>query len=259
MTTETRGSEALDAALGVLLGGQREHLDLGRRMSEADGGNLFHMDLLATAVLNRSMRLVRGFADLIRTNFLCAAPLVRLQLDNFLRFNASRHAPDLDAFVTALLRGTPVRKMKDTSGQPMTDANLLQKAAAEYPDLDDIYERGCAYIHLCEVHILHAAEMTGPLRLALSISEREPEVNDGHRISAVHAMTRVTGLVLKHVEGWVLTKAEPGLVRDPMSHAEWLLERGHVSKAKEWLRQAAAFHRDAGVVAAAKAKLGSLI
>jgi hypothetical protein len=164
----------------------------------------------------------------------------------------------LNAFVLKVLGGTPIRKIKDSSGHLMTDAYLLEKASAEYPDIEDLYERGCGYIHLGEVHILHAAEVTGPLQMELTVSVEDHEITDTQRLSAIQAMTRVTDLVLKHVDGWVQTKASPDLVTNPLERAEWLLERGYVTRAKEWLKQVIANHGDPTIVTAAKAKLESL-
>ena len=67
---------------------------------QADGQNLYSMDLIALPVLNRSTRLVSGFTTLIREeNYLCAIPLIRLQLDNSLRFYATFLVSSIDTFV----------------------------------------------------------------------------------------------------------------------------------------------------------------
>jgi len=258
MIDQSEGQKRTAEAINRLLQRKAAHLELGQRMFKADGGNLFCMDLLATAVLNRSIRLVQGFADQIRTNFLCAAPLVRLQLDNLLRFNGARFVDSLNDFVIEILRGTPIRKIKDRTGQFMNDAYLLKKAAAEYPELEAIYERGCGYIHLCELHMLHTAQVTGDMEIELSVALEDDEIKDEHRVSAIDAMIRVTDLVLNVVAGWVATKSDPELVRKPIKRAEQLLERGHVSLAKEWLRRVIAEHPVDSVVAEAEAKLSTI-
>ena len=62
-----------------------KHLDAARYLAEAYGGAVYPLDLLAHAVLHRSLCLVSGFCLLVRSgNFVCAAPLVRLQMDNLI-------------------------------------------------------------------------------------------------------------------------------------------------------------------------------
>src|SRR5258706_16465596 len=85
---------------------------------QADGENLYAMDLISLPVLNRSTKLLSGFAALIRDeNYLCAIPLIRLQLDNSLRFYATFLVSPIDAFVQEFLKGTPIRKLKDGNGK----------------------------------------------------------------------------------------------------------------------------------------------
>ena len=88
-----------------------EHLQLIKKMLEADGGNLFPLDLLATAVLKRSMSLCAGFTALVRTgNYTSAASLLRLQLDSCLRFYAAFIVEKPHEFAENVLAGTAVRK-----------------------------------------------------------------------------------------------------------------------------------------------------
>jgi hypothetical protein len=62
---------------------------MGELVLSAHRGDLYGFDLLAVATLNPSMCLLRGFCDLIASeNFIAAAPLLRMQLDNCLRFYA---------------------------------------------------------------------------------------------------------------------------------------------------------------------------
>jgi hypothetical protein len=237
---------------------QPKHLKIGERMMKADNGNIFAMDILAVAVLNRSIRLVRGFCDQINTNFMCAAPLVRLQLDNFLRFGAARHVVNLNEFVIEIMGGTPVRKLKDRHGKPMTDAYLVELAATECPEIKDIYQRGCGFIHLCEVHIAHAVQATGHMQGCLSVSLEDDEINDELRRNAIEVMTFVTDLVLMNVDGWAQTKENPEMVRDPMKRAEMLLQIGEVETARNWLQMVVKEHPDPGVVASATARLATI-
>ena len=98
------------------------HLNLLKRMLTADGGKLFALDLLAAATVKRSMSLCSGFALLVRSvNYTSAAAILRLQLDSCLRFYAAFIVEKPHEFATEVLRGTPIRKLKDKNGAVMTD------------------------------------------------------------------------------------------------------------------------------------------
>jgi hypothetical protein len=59
------------------------HLSLLMKMLRADGGKMFTLDMLAAAAVKRSMALCSAFALLVRAqNYVCAASLLRLQLDS---------------------------------------------------------------------------------------------------------------------------------------------------------------------------------
>ncbi|RLT69347.1 hypothetical protein D7V92_11160 [Parabacteroides sp. CH2-D42-20] len=54
------------------------------------GNGLYTLDLMASAIANRAIALNQGFTILVQeNNYLCALPLIRMQLDNCLRFYAT--------------------------------------------------------------------------------------------------------------------------------------------------------------------------
>jgi hypothetical protein len=60
---------------------------VGQLLYDACNRNLFPCDGLAMGVLDRSLNILSGFTRLIRNNgYICAVALLRLQLDNILRF-----------------------------------------------------------------------------------------------------------------------------------------------------------------------------
>ena len=89
------------------LGKYREkHFEMGDRVILADGGNLYPFDILVVATLNRSLCLLKGFIELIQArNFVAAAPLIRLQLDNSLRLSAATLVSDPHEFAMNVLKG----------------------------------------------------------------------------------------------------------------------------------------------------------
>ena len=100
------------------------------------------------------MCLVSGFCDLIeRKNFICAAPLVRLMLDNLLRFYAVWLVDKPHDFATEILiEGKEIRKIKDRNGKKMTDKYLADQLSKEYKWISNTYRETSGYIHLSSKH-----------------------------------------------------------------------------------------------------------
>ena len=74
--TDTR----LTDRLTFLKSGIDAQVQLGLRIMKAHGGAIYPLDLLSTAVLDRSMSLIAGFCAMIEANnFICAAPLLRIK------------------------------------------------------------------------------------------------------------------------------------------------------------------------------------
>lgn len=85
------------------------HIEIAHKMLHADGGAIFPLDILAVATLNRSVNLVAAFTSLVEArNFVVAAPLLRLQIDNCLRFYAAWIADNCHDFATKVMKGVAV-------------------------------------------------------------------------------------------------------------------------------------------------------
>jgi hypothetical protein len=172
------------------------------------------MDFLAAAVLNRSLALIEGFCSLISNrNFLAAAPLLRLQLDNLLRLSAAWQVDNPHAFVTDVLSGKHIRNIQDRHGNKMTDGYLVDLLAKEDDQIKSVYENTSAFIHLSDKHIFaifsHAAEER---TLNIQIGPDAHRLPDDKFLEAVIAFGHYTKLVLKYVHGWAFTKANPEAV-----------------------------------------------
>ena len=227
------------------------HTQIGHEMCPAHDGDLYPMVFLGAAVLIRSMRLFKGFSDLIPSNFMAAAPLVRLQLDNLLRFHAAFLVQYPHRFVMDVLQGSQINKLRSQDGRRLTDAYLVDRLVAKDLDIKTIYQRGCSYVHLSDLHLLHAVQSSGDMRVAITISEDESEVPDDLRLDAVETMISVTQLILNHVQGWVCTKANPELVHKPLERVRGMIAQGDKLEARRWLESIARDHPDPDVVAEA--------
>lgn len=159
---------------------KERHIELGKYMlapEEAQG--IFMLDLLASAVMNRSLNLLLGFCSLIEArNFVAAAPLLRLQLDNVLRLSAAWLVDAPHDFAWQVIRGTQVRNMSDRDGQKMHDGYLVQKLAVENPWVPEVYKQTSGYIHLSEKHVFNAVSPEEDLRFLTKIAEGDEFLSD---------------------------------------------------------------------------------
>src|SRR5208282_165119 len=159
--TDPNGNHLLRVSLKKLAELASKQPDLWLRMLRAYRSKSYPLDILAMGALNRSAGLCSGFQNMIEhRNLTCAAPILRLQLDNALRFSAAFLVADPHAFADAVVEGTPVKKLKDKSGAFMTDRHLVSHLSKQYPWVEKVYDTTCGYIHLSEKHILQAVEST---------------------------------------------------------------------------------------------------
>lgn len=195
----------------------KAHLSVAGYVLQADGGALFPVDLVAQAVLHRSMALLRGFSGAIRDeNFLCAAPLIRLQLDNLLRFYALFIVEDPHETSMQMFKGVPLRKQRDKKGSKMTDAYLAKKLSAELPWIPEVYKQTSGYIHLSEKHMFntHGDVDESTRSVEICISGKDFKIDDGFRIEAIDCMKETTSNILRYIYGWGRTKDVVGAKRN---------------------------------------------
>ncbi len=113
-------------------------------------GSVHAMDLYTSAVINRGIALIKGFIILsLENNYISAVPLIRLQVDNCLRFYASTLVSNYDDFFLKYLEGEHIRNIKDSNGYKMTDNYLAKKLNKElFPGILSLYQNSSGYVHL---------------------------------------------------------------------------------------------------------------
>jgi hypothetical protein len=154
-----------------------------------------HGQVYVAAALHRSISLVHGFCTLIPDNYICAASLVRLQLDSTLRFSALSLVADPEDFAKKVSSGERINKLKDREGERMTDAYLVSKLNEQYPGVDQCYEDGCGYVHFSDAHLYHVCSTTDEGKFRLQIGS-DLGVTDENRQDAVFMMDQATRLLL---------------------------------------------------------------
>lgn len=201
----------IEKAIEILAEANEYHIELGKKMSEAYEGNIYHMDLFVAAVLNRSLYLIEGFSKLVMDrNYISSAPLLRLQVDNALRLHAAWLVDEPHQFVIDVMSGIPIRKLKDSSGKPMTDAYLVSKLSEEYDWVEKVYKAGSSYIHLSEAHIFNAVHQTEDERTCIvQIGKGKIPVPEEMFLDLIGAFIEATKVVFKYVVSWIHTKNHP--------------------------------------------------
>jgi hypothetical protein len=178
----------------------RYHHELTDKFGPVDG-ELSMYDIYIAGALRRSYALTRGFFDLIGSrNFTASTPLIRLQLDNALRTAASAWCEDPQRFLDGLVEGTPIRRMKASDGEKMTDRYLCDRLAMHHPWVKQLYEETSAFVHLSDKHMFAVlTPKPGYDTFRCVLADDEPGVPDGAYGDAIVSFTRVTTIFLEFV------------------------------------------------------------
>lgn len=202
----------IDHALAKLEDRRDQMLDLASQMMRAHDGALYELDLLFVAVMKRTSAQFAGFAAMVRArNYLCAAPMVRIQLDSALRVSAGLLVDSPHAFAVDILKGTPVRKMKSRDGKAMTDAYLVEKLSEKFPWVSQVYKKASGFIHLSEEHFFRSAagvdDATG--EIAFQISPADDSLPAEAYAEMIGAFGGAIDILLELISSWIFAKANP--------------------------------------------------
>ena len=95
-----------------------EHTIVGQRTLVLANEKLFPCHGLYLSVLNRSYEVLDGFLLLIKNgNYGCCMALLRIQLDNILRFYGVLLTKDPHRTANLVMQGTQLNKIKDKKGK----------------------------------------------------------------------------------------------------------------------------------------------
>jgi len=206
---KTKQEHSLTEKIEQLRHHVNSYKELWLMTAKADGGAIFPVDMLSTAVTHRAMCLVSGFCDLIeRKNFICAAALVRLMLDNLLRFYAVWLVDNPHDFATEFLKGKEIRKIKDRNGNKMTDKYLVDQLSKEYPWLSNTYRETSGYIHLSSKHYFNTVREVHDKERSITtaIGPFDTSITNEVREEAIDAMLEISNAVMRYLYGWAHTK-----------------------------------------------------
>jgi len=186
------------------------HQELGRSLLI---GKLCIVDLFTAGVLNRSLSISSAFKTLLEAhNFIAAAPLIRLQLDSALRFYAVFIVNKPKEFCMEVLRGTPIRELKDKTGKKLSDKHLIksltedERLSIDRSWVKSVYKQTSGYIHLSEKHFHNCIRASSGGDIDIAISDFDAFISDDIRLEAIDAFMEITKLVLELVGYWAAFK-----------------------------------------------------
>lgn len=179
---------------------------------------MYRTDLFAVGAAKRTLSLVDGFCAMIEAwNLGCARALLRMQIDTTLRFGAITLVEDQDAFVAAVLRDERIDKLKDRTGQRLTDAHLVETFRIDAPWLTEVYKRTSGYIHFSGQHIFSAVQGLDEANRSMTLGIRalDDHFPESSWLEVVDCFDETTLLFLSALGSWVHAKSSLPLPDGP--------------------------------------------
>ena len=205
--------DTVEDKLEFAYGLRKTHLTVLQTNLEANAGEFSAPDMFIWGALNRSMAIIDGLGPLARNgNFLCAAVLLRLQLDNLFRLYALDIVPDVTKFVSDVLEGKQIRDMKDRDGKRMTDRHLVGKISKFDERFESIYDTTSGYVHLSDKHIFAPVVTKGDDGTFTMMLNGKPSfgTDDERWHELMGAFIWITRNILHLVDSWNKTKQQAG-------------------------------------------------
>ena len=113
-----------------------------------------------SSAINRAVNINRGFTTLTKDdNYSCAIPLMRLMLDNCMRFWGISLVDDKHDYIRVWGSGEKISTIKDRNGKKLTDKHLSECFALLYRGVDKTYNDACAYVHFSEQNLYITAKV----------------------------------------------------------------------------------------------------
>jgi hypothetical protein len=113
-----------------------------------------------SSAINRAMNINRGFTTLTKDdNYSCAIPLMRLMIDNCMRFWGISLVDDKHDYIRVWGSGEKISTIKDRNGKKLTDKHLSECFALLYRGVDKTYNDACAFVHFSEQNLYITAKV----------------------------------------------------------------------------------------------------
>ena len=116
------------------------------------GQSLYSEDLYILSIIDKCLRLIDGFANMLENrNLTCAGILLRVQIDNCLRTYALYVAADKNEVLNSILDDkVQLNKLRSKDGNRLTDQYLKQQLERFDKRFGSVYKETSGYIHHSE-------------------------------------------------------------------------------------------------------------
>lgn len=203
-------NEKISQLINELEALSHQHLEIGNKIGMASGTRMYPLDFMAYAALKRSLSLISGFCQMIKTgNYLCASSLIRLQVDTLIRIFAPTLFENPHEFVLDMLNGKPINKM-EYKKRKLTDSLLVDLLSKHIPYIKEVYDKTCGFIHFSERHLFSLSDTTEN-KLKIKISSTDLSIPDDIIYESIQIFKLVTIQILNILNQWAFTKANPEL------------------------------------------------
>lgn len=198
--------------LDHLLDQESKIRDKAKALYTKENPDLYVMDLMVAALYDRTLHLIVGFVQLIESsNFLTASHLVRLHLDNAIRFHGFFISPNLEETARKVLGGERMESLKDREDKKMKDWYLCDSLSKIYPWVANVYKETSGLIHFSNKHLFASSklmdESSDEYFVKYSISKIDYNVNDESRLEAIQCMNDITCIVHDYADLWIEIKS----------------------------------------------------
>lgn len=183
-----------------------QHNKAGAELFAFCAAELFPCDVLGFTILERSLNLTKSFQLIVfNGGYSSAVGLLRMQLDNLLRFNGIALSHDPHEAAYQVMSGTHISKLKDRSGIAMKDYRLVELLAIKNPWVKDVYTMTSSYIHLSKEHVsqfLARCPVDPNGSRQFNIGDEEDHISASHKAALLNAFEIVTRSVPKIIHEW---------------------------------------------------------
>jgi hypothetical protein len=184
-----------------------KHHECGKQVFSCCNGICFPMDLYTFSALDRSLHNLAGFQILLENdNYLCALPILRMQLDTLMRYWAFTLVQNAHEFADEVLKGMPIRKIKDRCNKALTDVYIVEQLNKSDPWIKHVYDFCCNYVHFSEAHIKAVIDNSpktedGTYRnIHLTIKDKNVPIS--HKNEAIDAFKLITEGLFETIQLW---------------------------------------------------------
>ena len=196
----------MDNTLSKLEKLKDEHIIFGQKTIALANEKIFPCDALYLSVLNRSLEVLDGFLLLSKNgNYGCCMALLRIQLDNILRFYGVLLTKDPHRTANSIMQGKQLNKIKDKKGNLLKDFYLVDALSKQNDWVTRVYKLSSGYIHLSDQHIFQMLERTEVVSNGdrnFYIGSDDEHIGEKHKIELVKAFTVITQGIFKLFNEW---------------------------------------------------------